>query len=710
MTDFPKVGDQFGAYRVVGTIGRGGMGMVFSAIQSPMNRAVALKVLDPRLTSDLDFVARFQREADLLARMNSPHVVQVYDHGQVGECLYLAMQQVSGGDLAEYLARNGPLPPPQAADLAAQIGSALADAHALGIVHRDIKPSNILLATTGGLLFAYLCDFGIASFGQPGLTRTGMLSGTLLFTAPERHEGRGADERSDIYSLGCTLWCMLSGTNPYSGTDFQVAQQHVSGQIPQLNGDDPVRRAINDVLLHLMAKDPGDRPQSAVAASAELRQLQQFTQARASEVPTHRTRIGITTNGSPRPTQAATGGAATVAPTTLGPAALGAAGPASLDALAQPGTSHKGSHPNGRRARSTLIVTAVLLVAALISGGSLWAFSTLFSSHASVAAASSSMSPSADESSTTASISPQTTRSPVKALNDEIAVGSEPHGIAVNPGSRLGFVANYSDSSVSVVNLDTNTVVREIDVGKNPQSVAVDSASGLLLVGCDGVPAVQIYDLQGYRLVGSVSTGKGPVRLTVHSSQQVAYAVAQGSRTMEVISLSSHKLIRTVRVDPNPRVIGVDERDQIAYIGHWNSHNLTVVDLNSQSEIAQLKVGRNPNAIAIAPEARLAFVADYANGRDGGGSVAVIDLDTRSVTKMISVDDGPSRLAVDEDAGVVYLTCLWSSRVNVINLSSLSVVERIATAPRPTGAAVDTSTGRLYVSSFDRDVVQVFES
>lgn len=691
-------------------IGRGGMGMVFSAVQLPMNRTVALKVLDPRLTSDPAFVARFQHEADVLARMNSPHVVQVYDHGRVGECLYLAMQQVSGGDLADYIARHGPLAPVQAADLAAQIADALADAHALGIVHRDIKPSNVLLATTGGSLFAYLCDFGIAQYGQSGLTRTGMLTGTLLYSAPERHEGHNADERSDIYSLGCTLWCMLSGSHPYSGTDFQVAQQHVAGAIPQLGGDDPVRRAINDVLLHLMAKNPASRPASAMATAAELRELRQFIQARTApgaEMTRTATPPSPVAPPAGSPPRSSTG---PVAPTTLGPAALVASG--------QPDAPRVAPAPVGRRSRrrGTLIVAVVVLVTALISGGSLWAFTTLFStSQPGVAAAPTGSSPAtatrpsaggAASGSTTSA----TTRAAAANLSDEIAVGSEPHGIAVNPGSRLAFVANYNDSSLSVLNLDTNSVVRKIDVGAQPQSVAVDSASGLLLVGCDGVPAVQIYDLQGYRLVGSVSTGKGPIRLSIHSSQKLAYAVAQGSRTMEVISLSSHKLIRTVRVDPNPRVIGVDERDQIAYIGHWNSRDLTVIDLNSQSQIAQLTVGHNPNAIATAPEARLAFVADYGKGRDGGGSVSVIDLNTRSVTKVISVDDGPSRLAVDEDAGVVYLTCLWSQRVNVISLSSLSVVGRIRTAPRPTGAAVDSSTGRLYVTSFDRHVVQVFGS
>ena len=265
MTDFPKVGDQFGAFLITGVVGHGGMGVVFSARQQPLNRPVALKVLDPRFTDDPGFVARFTREGELLATMNSPHVIQVFEHGHVGDCLYLAMQHVAGGDLAHYLRKNGPLSQALAADLTAQVASALADAHAVGIIHRDIKPSNVLLATTGQDLFAYLCDFGIAPSAQSGLTQTGMLPGTLNFTAPERHEGHPADVRSDLYSLGCLWWSLLSGSNPYSGTDYQVAQQHFSAPVPQVQVFGAVEDSTNQLLERLMAKDPGRRPASAVA-------------------------------------------------------------------------------------------------------------------------------------------------------------------------------------------------------------------------------------------------------------------------------------------------------------------------------------------------------------------------------------------------------------------------------------------------------------
>ena len=697
MSQFPSVGDQFGAFEITGEIGHGGMGVVFSAVQRPLNRTVALKVLDPRFTNDPEFIARFTREGEVLARMNSPHVIQVFDHGRIGDCLYLAMQQVTGGDLAEYLQRNGPLPPSLAADLAAQVASALADAHALGIIHRDIKPSNILLARTGSDLFAYLCDFGIAQSASASVTRTGMLAGSLAFTAPERHEGRPADVRTDLYSLGCLLWCLLRAENPYTGTEFQVAQQHFTAPVPQVGGSGAVEVATNQVLASLMAKDPEQRPASALEAVASLRALKRVAET-VGDPTNSSTRMRPRSDFSP-----ATPSAAPLTPlTTLARPHLPQVAPAHSP---QPLPQKK----SGSRVRVALIAAAIVVATALIGSGGLWAASTLFASQpvAPVGTASSSALP-AEEKAEQPTKTTTPLREPVRDVLDEVSVETHPHGVAVNPGSRLGFVANYDDASVSVINLDTDTVTRKIDVGEKPQSIVVDPASGLLLVGCDGVPAVQIYDLQGYRLVGSVSTGAGPIRLATHPAQKVAYAIAQGGSTMGVISLTNYKLIRTVKVGAKPRVIGIDERDQIAYIGHWDSNTLSVIDLNSQSKIADLKVGKNPNGIVIAPDARLAFVASFGKGQDGGGTVSVVDLDTRAVTKRINVDDGPSRLAVDEEADSVYLTCLYAKKVNVISLSSPRVTDRFSTDRRPTGAAVDTSTGKLYVTSFDQNVVQVF--
>ena len=161
MPEFPAAGDQFGPYRIVREIGRGGMGAVFVAVQESLGRDVALKVLLPQFASDVEFRDRFNREATTLARLDSLHVVRVYDHGEVEGCLYIASQLVTGGDLAALVEREGSLDPRTALDIASQVTDALADAHAVGVFHRDVKAKNVLVRE-GRELWVFLCDFGIA--------------------------------------------------------------------------------------------------------------------------------------------------------------------------------------------------------------------------------------------------------------------------------------------------------------------------------------------------------------------------------------------------------------------------------------------------------------------------------------------------------------------------------------------------------------------
>lgn len=280
MTRFPSVGDTFGPYRIVSILGRGGMGVVFEAVQARLHRSVALKVLDPRLADDELFAARFAREAEVLARMDSPHIVTIYDHGEVDGCLYLAMQHVTGGDLGHRIA-TGPLPLAEALELTRQVVSALADAHARGVIHRDVKPSNVLVATSGDAPFAYLCDFGIAQTATGGLTTTtGTVAGSLAFMAPERHEGRPASPASDLYSAGCLLWATLTGRNPYRGTDVQMAMEHVSAPVPQLPGAGPLPTMLNRLFARVLAKDPADRYQTAGQLLADLDAVLAFVRAR----------------------------------------------------------------------------------------------------------------------------------------------------------------------------------------------------------------------------------------------------------------------------------------------------------------------------------------------------------------------------------------------------------------------------------------------
>ena len=244
------------------------MGVVFEARDENLERPVALKVIAPQLAGDAEFRARFTREAQAQALLDSRHVVQVYAHGEDDGRLWIATQLVPDGDLRSMLSSYGAPSVPVAIDLIEQVADGLADAHAAGLVHRDIKPANVLLRRRAdGWLTAYLADFGIARQVGGEATRTSHATvGTPSYMAPELHTGGQPGVSSDVYSLGCLLWATLTGRAPYAGTsDFEIVTAHREEPVPQLPDDSPLAARLNEVLRATLAKDPADRPPSAAA-------------------------------------------------------------------------------------------------------------------------------------------------------------------------------------------------------------------------------------------------------------------------------------------------------------------------------------------------------------------------------------------------------------------------------------------------------------
>ncbi|MBC9728952.1 serine/threonine protein kinase [Streptomyces sp. TRM68367] len=247
-------------YRLEQPLGRGGMGEVWTARDELLGRTVAVKLL--AVDADDTATRRFRREAEIAARLNHPHVVALYDAGAHEGRLFLAMEFVHGGSLAQQLAVHGVLPPERVAGLAAQIAAGLSAAHQQGVIHRDVKPGNLLLSAEGTVKIA---DFGIARSVHDtttALTTTGQLLGTSAYLAPERALGRPAGPASDVYALGCVLYELLVGHAPFRGANAAaVVHQHVSA-VPVRPGQ--LRRGLphdtDDYLLRLLAKEPGHRP------------------------------------------------------------------------------------------------------------------------------------------------------------------------------------------------------------------------------------------------------------------------------------------------------------------------------------------------------------------------------------------------------------------------------------------------------------------
>lgn len=259
-----------GRYRLEEELGQGGMGVVFRAIDDNLERPVAIKLLHPTLTST-DFQTRFEREATVLAKVASPHIVTIFDHGNEDGLLYLVTQFLPDQDLQRRLKAEGGMGVVPALELGLQVAEALRDAHEAGVIHRDVKPANVLLWERPDGLRAHLGDFGIAQDGSAGLTATGGVIGSLAYMAPERHLGKTADARGDIYSLGCLIYAVATGDAPYSGTDFQLMNAHIHEPVPRLPAELKGADACNAVLDRCLSKDPDERFQDATSLMQGLR-------------------------------------------------------------------------------------------------------------------------------------------------------------------------------------------------------------------------------------------------------------------------------------------------------------------------------------------------------------------------------------------------------------------------------------------------------
>ena len=266
-------GSMVGGYRIERELGAGGMGSVYLAAHPTLPRRDALKVLSRELSRDPDFRTRFTREADVAASLDHPQIVSVYDRGQTDDGqLWIAMQFVDGTD-ADAALRDGKMTPPRAVHIVSQVAKALDFAHSRNVVHRDIKPANFLLSGPADADERVLLgDFGIArALDDVGLTATGSVMATIAYAAPEVLSGMQFDGRADIYSLGCTLYRLLTGKTPYSGANGPAATMMAHLQQPPPRVTDVVPTlpaALDQVIAVAMAKEPRQRFSSASALAS----------------------------------------------------------------------------------------------------------------------------------------------------------------------------------------------------------------------------------------------------------------------------------------------------------------------------------------------------------------------------------------------------------------------------------------------------------
>jgi serine/threonine protein kinase len=252
-------GWQFGPYRIVAPLGEGGMAAVYRAYQPNMDRYVALKVLPRYFASDPQFVGRFEQEARVLAKLQHPHILPVFDYGESEGYTYIVMTYVDAGSLSQLLEERT-LTLREVGRIISQVGDALDYAHSIGVLHRDVKPSNILVDSRGNCL---LTDFGIAKIVESStkLTQTGGILGTPAYMSPEQIASATLDGRTDIYSFGIVLYEMTTGRPPYQAeTAAAVLVKHLHDPLPMPRRFNPaLPESVERVILRALAKKPEDR-------------------------------------------------------------------------------------------------------------------------------------------------------------------------------------------------------------------------------------------------------------------------------------------------------------------------------------------------------------------------------------------------------------------------------------------------------------------
>ncbi|QDV33771.1 serine/threonine protein kinase [Tautonia plasticadhaerens] len=278
-----------GRYIILEKLGAGSMGRVYKAQHRMMNRISALKIIAPEISNNQRVVARFQREMRLVGKLNHPNIIQAFDADKDRGILYIAMEYVDGDSLGQRLRSKGVIPPETLAEYASQAALGLQHAHERGIIHRDVKPSNLLLGTQGVIK---VLDLGLATLHEADedaqfKTADGVAVGTIDYMSPEQACGRDVDPRSDLFSLGCTMYHLLTGRLPFPGNSpverlgARITGAHVP--IPSVKPETP--RRLVEVMDRLLANSPGDRYGSAAEAAEALHSVFQKLPPSPARVP-----------------------------------------------------------------------------------------------------------------------------------------------------------------------------------------------------------------------------------------------------------------------------------------------------------------------------------------------------------------------------------------------------------------------------------------
>jgi YVTN family beta-propeller protein len=761
---WPAAGSVVAGYRLEDRIGEGGMAVVYRAHDVRLNRRVAVKLLAPALAGDPGFRQRFTGEALAAAAVDDPHIIPVFEAGEAGGVLFIAMRYVGGGDVLSLVRREGPLELPRAAAIISPVASALDAAHAAGLVHRDVKPANMLLDVRPGRPdHVYLSDFGLskASLAASGLTGTGHFIGTLDYISPEQIEGRPVDGRADQYALACAAFEMLAGAPPFPRDQgLAVVAAHLSTPAPLVRSRRPgLPGGVDRVLARALAKAPDDRFASCGDFAEALRAalgLAPYDDAGSASRPSLRTPTQVAT--PPAKPAAVTPGRAAVTPgpaavtpepaavtpepaavtpepaavtpdraavtpepTDSGPPGPGtgdrpapqtgsppdregswaatvdasrvaaqprreqvppapgpepgypAVGIAARDKAPGPGPDQgKGWRPN-RRVSVIAAAGAALAAAAIIAlvislrpaptdhGSASAGHRSAPASHGSTPVALA-LPPStayvanySDNTVTPIDVATGSAGTPIKGLNN-------PGAIAITPDGKTAYVANYDGKTVTPIDLATGSAGTPIQVGSDPEAIAItpDGKTAYVVLSPDnGNGTVTPIDLATGSAGTAIQVGQGPDAIAITPDGKTAYVVNNGSGTVTPIDLATGSAGTAIQVGNQPDAVAFTPDGTTAYVvnSESNSNNGTVTPIDVATGIAgtPIQVGQGPDAIAITPDGKTAYVANY----DGTTGVTPIDLATGIAGTQIPGRDCGA-IAVTPDGKTVYFVSSYN--------------------------------------------------
>ena len=679
-----RPGSRIAGYVLAEQVGAGGMAVVFRAHDERLDRQVALKVLAPAFAADDSFRQRFIRESRAAAAVDDPHIIPVFEAGESGGVLFIAMRYVRGGDVRSLLTRSGPLPPAQVAEIIAQVASALDAAHERGLVHRDVKPANMLLdsvAEADRPGHVYLSDFGLSkgALAASGLTAAGQFLGTLDYISPEQIEGKLVDGRADEYALACAAFELLTGDPPFRRDEaMAVMYAQLSHEPPAVSSLRPgIPAAADQVFARALAKAPGDRYATCRDFSRAMRDALGVRPYDSGESVNPAAAVQpAPSRPQPQGSGPARGPATTVAP---GPASR----PTDVRAPADdhvPAAAGRGGRP---RWRSPAALIGALVLLALGGGGAYVALMPPAKSAAQPATYLSAPGCS------TAAAAAKALSLPSATL--KLAYG-DPFGVQVAANGRYVFASTPAALSVLVLTAH-HTLARQY-----PYYVTTpgESAKGIVLTG-DGK------DL-------ALAAGNG-------INVQSVPAAEQGAGTANVADLT----VPGGRAVTNAVQVALSPGDQFAFVTLQYSNELAVFNLHqalSAGEsgagvfVGKLALGLQPTGMAVSPDGRWLYVTSIARTHASGASEGLLSvlslakLETTPASALVSqVTAGcsPVRVIVSADGTMVWVTARQSDELLGFSAARLrSDPKKALTAAVPVG---HTPTGEVLVAGGTRLIV-----